>query len=163
MAVQEGDKLPEATFIRMGDGGPEEVALASLTKGKRIIIFAVPGAFTPTCDSSHLPSFIRTGKRFEEKGIDLIVCVSVNDPHVMKRWGKESGADAAGILMLSDADASYTKAVGMEFSAPQAGFYDRSHRYAMLVEDGVVVKLAREEGPGVCEATAGEAMLAEIQ
>ncbi len=99
-----GDRLPDAHFIRMGASGPETVDLKSRTEGRKVVIFAVPGAFTPTCNSAHLPSFIRTKDQFEEKGIDEIICVSVNDAHVMRLWGERSGAAEAGITMLADPD-----------------------------------------------------------
>jgi cytochrome c peroxidase len=162
MAIKEGDALPEATLIRMGENGPEQVVLSTLTKGRRIALFAVPGAFTPTCHSAHVPSFIRTRDGFAEKGVDEIVCVSVNDPFVMGAWAEATGAGAAGLTMLADAESAFTKAIGMDFTAPPVGLIARSQRYAMLVEDGVVKVLHVEESPGTCEATAGEALLAAI-
>ena len=162
MSIAVGDKLPEATLVKLGEAGPEQVELGTKLKGRRVVIFAVPGAFTPTCDSAHLPSFIRTKAQFDEKGIDEIICISVNDPFVLNVWAQSSGAEAAGITMLADPDSSYTKAVGMAFSAPPVGFIDRSIRYAMVVDDGVVEVFHEEEGRGVCEATAGESLLAAI-
>lgn len=156
-----GDRLPEAGLLRIGTDGPETVSLVEALAGRRVIIFAVPGAFTPTCDSAHLPSFIRTREALAAKGIDEIICVSVNDAHVMRYWGEISGATAAGITLLADADAALTRALGLEFSNPAAGMYDRSRRYAMLVEDGVVQSLHLDQ-PGVCEVSTGEAMLAEL-
>ena len=103
MAISEGDRLPDATLVRMGDKGPEAVQVADLTKGRKVVIFAVPGAYTPTCHSAHVPSFIRTKDGFAGKGVDEIVCVSVNDPFVMKAWGESTGASGAGITMLGDA------------------------------------------------------------
>jgi glutaredoxin/glutathione-dependent peroxiredoxin len=102
-----------------------------------VVIFAVPGAFTPTCHSAHVPSFIRTKAGFDAKGVDEIICVSVNDPFVMKSWGEATGATAAGITMLSDATSTLTKALGLDFSAPPVGLIDRSKRYAMQVVDGI--------------------------
>lgn len=160
--MQTGDKLPEATLVRLGDNGPEEVTVSSLTKGRKVVIFAVPGAYTPTCHSAHVPSFIRTKDAFAEKGVDEIICVSVNDPFVMKAWGEATGATAAGITMLGDAGSAFTKAVGMDFDAPPAGLHARSKRYAMVVEDGTVTVLHAEESPGVCETSGGEALLAAI-
>mgnify|MGYP000285176513 CR=1 FL=1 len=162
MSISVGDKLPEATLVKLGDNGPEGVSLASLTAGRKVAIFAVPGAFTPTCHSAHVPSFIRTKDQFAAKGVDDIICVSVNDPFVMKAWGEATGADKAGILMLSDADSAMTKAIGMAFDAPPAGLIARSKRYAMLVEDGVVRVFHPEESPGTCEISGGEALLAEV-
>ncbi|MCR9157432.1 MAG: peroxiredoxin [Rhodobacteraceae bacterium] len=162
MTIAPGDTLPEATLVKMGADGPEAVSLADHAKGKKVVIFAVPGAFTPTCHSAHVPSFIRTKDQFAEKGVDEIICVSVNDPFVMKAWGEATGASDAGISMLGDAESAFTKAIGMDFDAPPAGLIARSKRYAMLVEDGKVTKLHVEESPGVCEISGGEALLAEL-
>ena len=162
MTLATGDKLPEASFIRMGENGPEQVELASLTKGRKVVIFAVPGAFTPTCHSAHVPSFIRTKDGFAAKGVNEIVCLSVNDPFVMKAWGESTGAAQAGLTLLADGAGGFTKAIGMDFDAPPAGLLGRSKRYAMVVEDGVVSLLHVEEGPGVCEVSAGEALLAAM-
>ncbi len=162
MPINEGDALPGATLVTMGAEGPEQVDLGQKLDGRRVVIFAVPGAFTPTCHSAHVPSFVRTSESFAEKGVDEIVCVSVNDPFVLKAWGQATGAEEAGITMLADAEAAFTKAIGMDFTAPPAGLIDRSKRYAMVVENGVVKTLHVEEGPGVCEVSGGEALLATL-
>jgi peroxiredoxin len=159
--IDVGQRLPEATFLRIGSDGPETVTLSERLKGRKVILFAVPGAFTPTCDSAHLPSFIRTADAFRAKGVDEIICVSVNDAHVMRYWGKVSGATEAGITLLADPDASFTKALGLLFSNPAVGMLDRSRRYAMIVEDGVVTHFNLEQ-PGVCEVSTGEAMLEAV-
>ncbi|MCR8724860.1 peroxiredoxin [Frigidibacter sp. ROC022] len=161
MTIAQGDRLPEATFRRIGPEGPEEVALSALTRGRRIALFAVPGAFTPTCHSAHLPGFIRSRPGFDAKGVDEIVCISVNDAHVMRMWGEVTGATEAGITLLADADGSFTRALGMSFDAPAAGLYGRSKRYAMYVVDGVVQVFAPETGRG-CEVSGAEALLAAI-
>lgn len=162
MTISQGDQLPDATLVELGADGPAAVSMATKTKGRKVVIFAVPGAYTPTCDSAHVPSFVRTKEQFDAKGVDEIICVSVNDPFVMKAWGESTGATDAGITMLGDADSSFTKALGMAFSAPPAGLNDRSKRYAMLVEDGKVTLLQQEESPGTCEVSAGEALLANM-
>lgn len=162
MTISTGDKLPESTLVQIGPEGPAPVSIADKTKGRKVVIFAVPGAFTPTCHSAHVPSFIRTKSEFDSKGVDEIICVSVNDPFVMKAWGEATGADAAGITMLSDAESAFTKAIGMDFDAPPAGLIARSKRYAMLVEDGTVTLFQAEESPGVCEVSAGEGLLASM-
>ncbi|MEO0749176.1 MAG: peroxiredoxin [Pseudomonadota bacterium] len=159
MTISQGDTLPDATFIVMGESGPETVSLADKTKGRKVVLFAVPGAFTPTCHSAHIPSFIRTKDALMEKGVEEIICVAVNDPFIMQTWGEASGATEAGITMLADAEAEFTKSIGMNFSAPPVGFVDRSSRYAMLVEDGKVNLLQVDENPGTCELSAGEALL----
>lgn len=162
MTISVGDKLPEATLLRMGEAGPEQVPMSSLTEGRKVAIFGLPGAYTGTCTTAHLPSFIRTKGDFDAKGVDAVICVSVNDPFVMKEWGESTGGTAAGIQLLGDASAEFTRAIGMNWTAEPAGFYDRSRRYAMYAEDGVVKVLNVEEGPGVCEVSAGEALLAAI-
>ena len=162
MAITQGDTLPDATFVEMTADGPAPVQLADKTTGRKVVIFAVPGAFTPTCHSAHVPSFIRTKDEFAAKGVDEIICVSVNDPFVMKSWGEATGATEAGITMLGDAESLFTTGIGMEFSAPPAGLIARSKRYAMLVENGVVTLLQEEESPGVCEVSGGEGLLASM-
>lgn len=162
MTISTGAKLPDATLVKMGEKGPEPVALGDKLKGRKVALFAVPGAFTPTCHSAHVPSFIRTKDDFAAKGVDEIICISVNDPFVMKAWGEATGATEAGITMLSDASSEFTKAIGMDFDAPPAGLVARSKRYAMLVDDGVVTVFHPEESPGTCEISGGEALLAAI-
>ena len=162
MTISVGDTLPDATLLRIGADGPEGVALSSLTKGRKVIIFGLPGAYTGTCTASHVPSFMRTKDGFAAKGVEEIICVSVNDPFVMAAWGDSTGGAAAGLTFLGDAAAEMTKAVGMDFDAPPVGFISRSKRYAMYVVDGVVKVLHAEESPGVCESSGGEAMLEAI-
>jgi len=162
MTISTGDRLPEATFIRLGAGGPEEVTLSDTVAGRKVAIFAVPGAFTPTCHSAHVPSFIRVMDGLKAKGVDEVICVAVNDPFVMKAWGEATGATDAGITMLADADGAFTKAIGMDFTALPVGLVARSKRYAMLAEDGVVTVLNVEESPGECGISAGEALLEAI-
>lgn len=161
MAIKQGDTLPDAIFTKIAAKGPEIVDLANKTAGRKVVIFAVPGAFTPTCNSAHVPSFIRTKDQFDAKGVDEIICISVNDPHVMKTWGETTGATEAGITMLADAQSLFTTGIGMEFSAPPVGFFARSKRYAMLVNDGVVTIL-QEDAPGACDVSAGEGLLASM-
>ena len=162
MALSVGDRLPDATLQRIGDKGPEAVSLKDKTAGRKVVIFAVPGAFTPTCHSAHVPSFIRTFGGFKDKGVDEIICLSVNDPFVMQAWGEATGATVAGLTLLADAGSDFTTAIGMNFDAPPAGLMARSKRYAMLVEDGVVKTLHLEESPGTCEISGGEALLDAI-
>ena len=159
--IEVGQKLPNATLTMMGPDGLQQVDLASRLKGRRVIIFGLPGAFTPTCSSAHLPSFMRTKPQFDAKGVDEIICLSVNDPHVMRAWGETSGGAAAGITFLADQASEFTKAIGMEFSAPPAGFFDRSKRYSMFVEDGVVTIFNPEIEKG-CAISGGENLLDQI-
>lgn len=162
MTIATGDRLPEATLLEKSDANVAPVGIGALTKGRKVVIFGLPGAFTGTCSTRHLPSFIGVADKLRAKGIDDIVCVSVNDPHVMKAWGDGAGADKAGIRMLSDAGSEFTGALGMRFSRPEAGMYDRSKRYAMMVDDGVVKVLNVEANPGECDLSGGETMLAAI-
>ena len=162
MTISVGDTLPEANLLRLGAAGPEQVSVSELTKDRKVVIFAVPGAFTPTCHSAHVPSFMRTKDAFAEKGVDEIICVSVNDPFVMKAWGEATGAAAAGISLLADGASEFTKAMGMTFDAPPAGLVARSKRYALQAVDGVVKVLQIEDSPGQCTISAGEAMLDAI-
>ena len=119
----------------------------------------MPGAFTPTCSTGHLPSIIKTAAKFSSKGIDEIICISVNDPHVVSAWGDITGATAAGITMLGDPLSEFTKAVGMEFDAPGVGFLARSKRYAMLAEDGFVKIFLPETARSTCDISGGRALL----
>ena len=161
MAISTGQGLPEASLVTMGADGPEVVSLAGKLKGRKVVLFALPGAFTGTCSTIHLPSFLRTGEAFRAKGVDEIICIAVNDPFTLKAWGEATGATKAGIALLGDADGSFTKAVGMDFSAPQIGLYGRSNRYALVVEDGIVT-VANIDEPGVCDMSVGEALLAQM-
>lgn len=158
MAISKGDKLPAATLLKLGAEGIEKVDLTEAIKG-RAAIFAVPGAFTPTCSNAHMPSFVRSADQFRAKGIDRIICITVNDPFVANAWAKDTGADGAGIEVLADADGSLTKALGMDFDAAPAGLLGRSKRYAMLVRGGVVEELELEESPGACSITSGDSLL----
>lgn len=162
MTISIGDTLPDATFLQIGTSGAEPVALAPRLAGKRVVIFAIPAAYSGTCTTAHVPSFIRTKPKFAAKGIAEIICVAVNDPFVMKAFGESTGAAAAGITMLSDADGSFAKALGLSFSTPANGLLNRSSRYSMLVEDGVVKVLQREVKGGTCEISGGEALLDAI-
>ncbi len=161
MTIAIGARLPDATLLQMGANGAEGVKLADRLAGRKVVIFGLPGAYTGTCSTAHVPSFIRTAQGFADKGVDEIICVSVNDPFVMKAWGEATGATAAGITMLGDADASFTKAIGMTFDVPPLGFFDRSKRYSALVEDGVVTQFNPETGTG-CEISAGEHLLSQL-
>ena len=156
-----GKRLPEASLLRMGDNGAESVALSDRLRGRKVVIFGLPGAYTGTCSTAHVPSFIRTAKKFADKGVDEIICVAANDPFVMKAWGEATGATAAGITMLGDADSSFTKAIGMTFDVPHLGFFARSKRYSLLVEDGVVTRFNPETTQG-CEISAGEHLLEQL-
>lgn len=159
MTISTGDKLPDATLIRMGDDGPAQVKLSDLTTGRKVVIFAVPGAFTPTCSAKHVPSYVENKDALLAKGVAEIICVSVNDPFVMKAWGEATGATGAGLTLLADADGGFTSALGLSFDAPPAGLIGRSKRYAMLVDDGVVKALNVEESPGAMDVSGADGIL----
>jgi glutaredoxin/glutathione-dependent peroxiredoxin len=162
MTISVGDKLPGSTVLQMGANGPEVVDMSAKLKGRKVVIFGLPGAFTGTCTTAHVPSFMRTSAKFAAKGVDEIICLSVNDPFVMHAWGESTGAAAMGISMLGDAQSEFTMAIGMNFTAPPAGLIDRSKRYALYAVDGVVKVLHLEENAGACEISGGEALLAAI-
>ena len=161
MSISVGDRLPEATLAKMGEAGPEAVSVSDLTRGRKVVIFAVPGAFTPTCHSAHVPGFIQSMDALKGKGVDEVICLSVNDAFVMKAWGEATGANAAGITMLSDGMGEFTEKLGLSFDVPPTGMKGRSKRYAMMVEDGVVKVYHPEIGRG-CEVSGGPAMVAAL-
>lgn len=156
MAIQEGDRIPEVSLKVLGEKGPQDVGTREIFDGKKVVLFAVPGAFTPTCSAAHLPGFVTNADKIKAKGVDTIACVSVNDAFVMDAWGKDKNADE--ILMLADWNAEFTEALGLTLDASGAGLGVRSQRYAMVVDDGVITKLAVEQG-GKLEVSSAEAIL----
>lgn len=162
MTISVGDKLPGARLSQMGPEGAEAVDLAAKLAGRKVVIFGLPGAYTGTCTTSHVPSFMRVMDKLKAKGVDEVICVAVNDPFVMKAWGEATGAAAAGITFLADGDAGFTKAIGQEFSVPHLAFFDRSKRYALYAVDGVVTVLNQGQETNACEISGGEAMVAAI-
>jgi len=161
MTIKVGDRLPETKFRVMTDQGPAPKTTDEVFKGKKVALFAVPGAFTPTCSNLHMPSFLNNLDAFKAKGVDTVAVTSVNDPFVMKAWAKASGADGK-IEFLADGSADFAKAIGLELDASGGGLGIRSKRYSMLVEDGVVKSLNIEEAPGKCELSGGQALLGQI-
>ena len=157
-----GDKLPAGEFHVMGASGPEKVSADSLFAGRKVAMFGVPGAFTPTCHAQHVPSFVGAADDLKAKGVEEIVCLSVNDPFVMGAWGEALNASSAGMKMLADADASYTKALGLDFDGSAVGLISRTLRFSLYAEDGVVKALNVEEAPGQCGITKGEALVDQI-
>ena len=145
MSVKVGDKLPDAKFTVMGEGGPKPVSSGELFKGKTVVLFAVPGAFTPSCSEQHLPGFIGLADALKAKGVATIACTAVNDAFVLNAWSKDRGAQ--GITMLADGNGEFAKAVGLDIDLSNFGLGTRSQRYAMVVEDGVVKYLAVEDSP----------------
>jgi len=145
MAIQKGDAVPAATFMTMGADGPEPITTDALFSGKRVALFAVPGAFTPTCSAKHLPGFKEQAEAIKAKGVDSIACTSVNDVFVMDAWGKERGVDGE-MIMLADGNGDFAKAIGLELDAKGFGMGSRSQRYAMVVDNGVVENVFVEQG-----------------
>jgi peroxiredoxin len=162
MTISVGDKVPAGSLMLAGEGGTAEIPVEARLAGKSVVIFGLPGAYTGVCSTSHVPSFIRTMDQFKAKGVDEVICVSVNDVFVMKAWGEATGANEAGIVMASDPDASFTTALGLDFAAGFVRGAPRSKRYALHAVDGVVKVLNLEDNPGVCDLSGGEAMLEAI-
>ncbi len=160
MTIKVGDKLPAGTLQELGPDGPKEVSVESLTQGKRVAIFAVPGAFTPTCSAKHLPGFINLADAIKAKKVDEIVCLAVNDVFVMGAWGKDQGA-ANKVRMLADGSGTYTKALGLELDLTPRGMGLRSQRFSLLADDGKVVALNVEAG-GKFEVSSAETLLEQL-
>jgi peroxiredoxin len=157
MPISEGEKIPAVT-VKTTD--MKDVTTEELFGGKKVVLFAVPGAFTPTCSEQHLPGYITNAEAIRAKGVDSILCVSVNDAFVMGAWGKERGAGDA-VTMIADGNGDFSKALGLDFDGSGIGFGVRSQRYAAIVEDGVVTKLAVEE-PMKFDVSSAEAILAAL-
>ncbi|NNF24757.1 MAG: peroxiredoxin [Rhodobacteraceae bacterium] len=159
MTTTTGDMLPDVELLRNGEDGPEPVSLSDLTKGREIVLFGLPGAFTGTCTTAHVPSFIRTKDAFAEKGVDAIYGVAANDPFVMGAFGEATGATEAGIEMLSDAGSALARAMGRDFDFAPHGMLGRIRRFALVAENGKITVMHEEAGPGICDLTAGESLL----
>ena len=157
MTIKVGDKLPNVTLSTMTEEGPKPVSVEELCAGKKVVLFAVPGAFTPTCSNQHLPGFVSNSAVLKEKGVDVVACISVNDPFVMAAWGKDRNV-AEDMLMLADGNAEFTSALGLEMDVSGFGMGIRSQRYAMIVDNGVVSHVAIEPPGGIVE-TAAEKIL----
>jgi len=161
VAIKAGDRMPAGTFKRMTKEGPKDITTDELFKGKTVVLFSVPGAFTPTCDAKHLPGFVQLADQIRAKGVDTIACMAVNDVFVMNAWGKAQGVGDK-VLMLADGNGEFAKAIDLTFDGSGNGLGTRSKRYAMLVEDGVVKKLSIEEAPGKVEVSGGDALLKQL-
>jgi peroxiredoxin len=160
MAIKEGDKLPDATFMTFGPEGPRPITTDEVFKGKRVALLAVPGAFTPTCSAKHLPGFKEKAADLRAKGIDAIACISVNDVFVMKAWGADQGV-GEDIIMLADGNGAFTQAIGLDMDGSKFGMGTRSQRYSMIVNDGTVEKLNVEEG-GEFRVSSADYMMAQL-
>ncbi|MGK0168476.1 MAG: peroxiredoxin [Gammaproteobacteria bacterium] len=160
MTIAVGQKIPSATLTQMTDDGPKPITTDDLFGGKKVVLFAVPGAFTPTCSASHLPGFLANADAISAKGVDTVACVSVNDVFVMKAWGESQGVGAK-VMMLADGAGDFAKAMGLEFDLSARGLGVRSQRYSLVAEDGVVTALNVEEG-GALEKSTAENVLAGL-
>ncbi|WP_374515761.1 peroxiredoxin [Brevundimonas sp.] len=161
MTVQIGDRLPSATLTRATDDGPKPISTDEVFKGRTVALFAVPGAFTPTCSAQHLPGFKEAQDTLKEKGVDAIACVSVNDAFVMGAWADSQGVGKDDILMLGDGNGDFTRALGLSMDAKGYGMGERSQRYSMLVKDGVVEQLNIEQ-PGEYKVSSAEHLLTQL-
>jgi len=160
MKIKAGDNIPDAKVFIFNEN-PKEISIKQIVADDRVIIFGLPGAFTPTCSAKHLPGFISATNQLNEKNIKKVICISVNDPFVMDAWGKAHNVQNK-ILMVGDYNADFTKKIGAELDLNKGGLGIRSSRYTMLIEKGNVVKISEEEVAGKCERTAAENFLKEI-
>tara|TARA_R110002072_G_scaffold301164_1_gene480184 strand:+ start:44694 stop:45173 length:480 start_codon:yes stop_codon:yes gene_type:complete len=159
MSVTIGDKIPAVTIKIMGNEGPENITTEQIFSGKKVVLFAVPGAFTPGCSVTHLPGFVVNADKIKAKGVDTIACVAVNDAFVMSAWGKSQNAEE--IMMLADGNAELTSALGLKLDASGFGMGTRSRRYAMIVDDGVITHLAVEPAGGI-DVSSAEKILEQL-
>ena len=160
MTIKEGDKIPEATLMTMTETGPKPMTTKELFDGKKVALFSVPGAFTPTCSAMHLPGFVENADKIKAKGVDTIACIAVNDAFVMDAWGKDRQVGNK-VLMLGDGNADFTKKLGLELDASGFGLGTRGQRFSMLVDNGVVKNLNVEEG-GAFEKSKAEVILQQL-
>lgn len=159
MTIQVGDKIPHSTLSIMGDSGPSDIETDELFSGKKVVLFAVPGAFTPTCSARHLPGFVDQADEILARGVDTIACMAVNDVFVMNAWGKSARADR--IKMLADGNGEFTRALGLELDATAWGMGQRSQRFALIADDGVVSDLFVEES-GEFRVSSAEHVLSRL-
>lgn len=160
MAIKSGERMPDGKFKVMGENGPQDLTTAQLFDGKRVVLFSVPGAFTPTCDAKHLPGFVDLADQFRAKGVDTVACMAVNDVFVMNAWGKASHVDGK-VLMLADGNGEYARALGLELDGRSFGMGMRGQRFAIIVENGVARHVAIE-APGQFKVSAADAVLAQL-
>lgn len=160
MSIQVGERLPAGSFSRMTGDGPKKITTDELFKGKTVVLFSVPGAFTPTCDARHLPGYVDLAEAFKAKGVDTIACTAVNDVFVMNAWGKH-GKVGDSILMLADGNGDYVKALGLELNATGFGMGIRGQRFALIVKDGVATHV-NVEAPGEFKVSAADHVLKQL-
>ena len=162
MTISVGERLPDAKLFELTDDGPTERSVDELFAGRTVALVGVPGAFTPTCHNRHLPSFVEKAAEFAGKGVDEIICVSVNDPFVLGAWGRASGATEVGVRLIADPAAELVGAMGLSFDASARGLMTRSRRFSSLVRDREIVSLNLEDAPGKAEATLAPVLLGQI-
>jgi len=160
MTIQVGDKVPNTSFVKVTEGGPEQVDSESFFAGRRVALFSVPGAFTPTCSAKHLPGFVEKAGELKAKGIDEVACTAVNDAFVMKAWGAASGVDGK-VTMLADGNGAFADAVGLVMDGSKFGMGKRGQRFSMVVSDGTVEQL-NVEAPGEFKVSSAEHMLEQL-
>lgn len=160
MTIKVGEKMPSGTFTMPGPDGPQKITTDQLFAGKKVVLFSVPGAFTPTCDARHLPGFVQHAADFRAKGVDTVACMAVNDVFVMKAWGKASAVEDK-VLMLADGNAEYARALGLELDATGFGMGIRGQRFALIVDNGVA-RGVFVEGPGEFKVSSAENVLAQL-
>ncbi len=160
MAIKAGERMPKGTLKRMTKEGPKDFSTEELFKGKVVVVFSVPGAFTPTCDAKHLPGFVQLADQIRAKGVDTIACMAVNDVFVMNAWGKASGVGDR-IVMLADGNGEYERALGLELDAKGFGMGTRGQRFALIVRDGVATQVD-VEAPGQFKVSAAEYVLGQL-
>ena len=156
MTIKVGDRIPSVNLKKMGEKGPENISTDDIFNGKKVVLFSVPGAFTPTCSAAHLPGYVVNADKIKARGVDTIACMSVNDAFVMGAWGKAQNAEE--LLMLADGNAEFAKALGLTLDGSGFGLGLRSQRFAMVVENGVVTHLNVEPGPGLDVSSAEKIM-----
>ena len=160
MTIKVGDKMPSGTLTLVTNDGPQKVSADEYFSGKKVVLFSVPGAFTPTCDAKHLPGFVEQAAQLKAKGVDTIACISVNDAHVMKAWAKDQSV-LDDFVMIADGSGDFAKAVGLDADFSKFGMGLRSQRYSMLVKDGVVASL-NVEAPGEYKVSSAEHLLSQL-
>ena len=160
MSIKAGERMPSGTFKTMGADGPKDLKSDELFRGKKVVLFSVPGAFTPTCDAKHLPGFVTLAEKLQAKGVDTVACMAVNDVFVMNAWGKASGA-AGKVLMLADGNGDYTRALGLELDGRDFGLGMRGQRFAVIVKDGVAERV-NVEAPREFKVSSAEHLLSQL-
>jgi peroxiredoxin len=162
MPVQIGDKLPDIKLKRLGANGMEEIQTADYFKNKKVVLFATPGAFTPTCAQKHLPGYVSNADKIKSEGVDEIVCLSVNDPFVMKHWGEIAGTEGK-VTMLPDGNGEFVEALGLNFDGSGAGLGKRAKRFSAIIENGIIKDLQVEEAPGQLELSGADVCMVRLK